>query len=78
MAVNTYTYKYRCERTEELLKSWVDKQSHNKCWFYPEIFRELCSLHRVYPSLPDLLPSQEEFKEGCDKYRRELYANIQM
>jgi hypothetical protein len=35
-----------------LLQKWVDQQSHDRCWYYPEIFRELCSVFGVQPTVP--------------------------
>lgn len=29
---------------KNLLSEWIHKQSHNRCWYYPDIFNKICEL----------------------------------
>lgn len=55
---------WRCDAAKEVLQEWVDKQGHERCWYYPEIFRKLCNILHVMPSKDPALPPLEEFKGG--------------
>lgn len=35
------------QRAKQLLESWIQKQGHEACWYYPDIFKELCILFDV-------------------------------
>jgi hypothetical protein len=57
---------------QELLQSWIDKQKHDRCWFYPDIFMQLCQLHGLTVNMtPDM--TEEEFEKGCAQFRKELF-----
>ena len=62
-------------KAKRILQKWVDRQGHERCWYYPEIFRELCNLFDIKISVDPNLPPEEEFKEGCNRYRKEEYAS---
>jgi hypothetical protein len=57
------------QQTKDLLQSWVDKQGHDRCWYYPEIFEQLCKLFEVVPTNYKRLPSRKAFEEGCRRYQ---------
>lgn len=63
-----------CEKTKEAIQEWMNQQGHNRCWYYPDIFKKLASLHSLEQTTPSNLPPLEEFKEGCTKYQSEEYA----
>lgn len=63
----------KVEAAREALQSWVDKQGHEQCWYYPEIFRELCEILEVEARRSPNLPPIEEFNVGCARYRNEIY-----
>lgn len=62
--------------TRSILQEWVDQQGHNRCWYYPELFRRLVALYGVEASKEPALPPEEEFKAGCNKYREEEYSKL--
>lgn len=64
----------RLKRAKEILQAWSNKQGHDKCHYYPEVFRELCILLGVRSPLP-VLPPKEEFIRGCQAYQEELYED---
>lgn len=57
-----------------LVQEWVDKQSHDKCWYYPDIFEAICKELDIEITNKNL-PSAEEFKLGCEKYRTDIYSD---
>ena len=62
-----------CEKTKILLKKWIDKQGHDRCWYYPDIFKEIIKIHNIKLDIQKNLPPLEEFKEGCRKYQEEEF-----
>lgn len=62
------------DQTRILLQNWIDKQGHERCWYYPDIFNELIKLYGIVPNNHPNLPTIEEFKEGCNKYQLEQFT----
>ena len=58
----------------QIVQSWLDKQGHDRCWYYPEIFTELSRALDLRGVKPPQLPSLAEFKAGCERYQREQYS----
>lgn len=58
---------------KELLQAWVDKQGHDRCWYYPEIFIAIARELDVDISEMPILPPRCEFEEGCRRYQDEQY-----
>lgn len=57
---------------ERLVRDWRDKQGHQACWYYPEIFREICKVLGVECHLVPSM-SRECFRAGCERYMDEVY-----
>lgn len=57
----------------DILQEWVNKQGHERCWYYPDIFSKLCKYLEVEENKIPLLPPKEEFRENCQKYEAEQY-----
>lgn len=57
----------------QVIQEWVDKQGHDRCWYYPELFRRLLDIYDIRPSKDPHLPKIEEFRAGCERYQREQY-----
>lgn len=57
----------------DIVKEWVGQQGHDRCWYYPELFRKLAALFGL-ENADRKLPPREEFKEGCHRYQREEYG----
>lgn len=66
-----YFSKY--EEVKIILKQWADLKGHNKCFHHPEILTKLCVLTNISIQNNPELPSEEEFKQGCEAYRKEIY-----
>lgn len=65
----------KIDQAKTLLHNWLNKQGHDRCWYYPEIFKELCSLFNVTMTVEPKLPPRSEFEKGCCKYQDEQYLN---
>ncbi|QQG40066.1 MAG: hypothetical protein HYS81_01500 [Candidatus Aenigmatarchaeota archaeon] len=64
----------RCDKAKRIIQEWTDKQGHERCWYYPDLFNRLAVLFSVKPTKNPSLPTLEEFREGCRRYQQEEYA----
>jgi hypothetical protein len=62
-------------RVRRLVQNWLDKQGHDRCWYYPEIFTELARALELQHIVlkPPQLPTLDEFRAGCERFQREEY-----
>lgn len=65
----------RFYEAKKIIQEWVDKQGHDRCWYYPDLFRRLALIFDVKASENPKLPPLDEFKKGCEKYQREEYRD---
>jgi transcriptional regulator with XRE-family HTH domain len=70
-------FEPRLEMAKTVLAEWQNQQGHNACWYYPDVFNSLCAILGVESKQPKSLPPEEEFKRGCRRYRREIYADLE-
>lgn len=63
----------KLEEAKAVLQEWADKQGHDRCWYYPEIFRKLCEIMGVTITKDMNLPPRAEFNMCCEQYEREVY-----
>lgn len=63
----------KLERVRGIVKRWAQARGHDRCWYYPELFMELCRELdiEVPPTCVEI--SEAEFKEGCNKFRKGLF-----
>lgn len=61
-------------KARSVIQEWMDKQGHDRCWYYPDLFMELATIFEVQPSKESGLPPLEEFKKGCERYQQEEYS----
>jgi len=67
----------KCDLVQDAVRRWLSKQEegHESCWYYPEIFIEICGIlgvgrgRRVSPTIPRL-----NFEMGCRRYQDEQYG----
>jgi len=57
-----------------VVQEFVDKQEHERCWYYPELFDRLTKIFGIAPTRNPELPSREEFERGCSRYQAEQYG----
>jgi hypothetical protein len=65
------------DRARAIVQQWVDEQGHERCWYYPDLFRELAALMDVTPTREPALPPRAEFERGCKRYQDEEYQDRQ-
>lgn len=63
----------KLDKIKKLIEDWINKQGHNRCWFYPEIFNKICEELGIQQVAPSCLPSRSDFEEGCRRYQNEQY-----
>ncbi|HLC55822.1 MAG TPA: hypothetical protein VJJ23_01150 [Candidatus Nanoarchaeia archaeon] len=68
--------KERLQKVKQVIQEWMNKQGHDRCWYYPELFNELIKILDIKPSKEPSLPPLKEFKKGCERYQEEEYKNI--
>ena len=64
----------RLAGARRIVQEWLDKQGHERCWYYPELFKQLASYLGVTPTTEPDLPPLLEFEEGCRRFQAEQYA----
>lgn len=62
-----------CNKAQQILQKWLDKQGHNRCWYYPDLFHKLADLLEVKASVEPKLPTRHEFEIGCKRYQEEQF-----
>lgn len=67
------TLEGKVERARAILQEWVEKQGHDRCWYYPDLFKELAEILEVPLTIDPKLPPLDEFKNGCERYQQEEY-----
>lgn len=63
-----------CAETRKIIQEWMDKQGHERCWYYPDLFTRLAGLFALTPKVEPGLPPREEFEEGCRRYQKEQFG----
>jgi len=66
------------EEAKTIIQEWIDKQGHDRCWYYPELFNKLVKVFEINLSKKPNLPPLEEFKKGCERYQKEEYSEIKI
>jgi hypothetical protein len=64
----------RLAEARRILQQWLDRQGHDRCWYYPDLFHQLAGCLGVTPAIDPDLPPLPEFEEGCRRYQAEQYA----
>ncbi len=59
---------------ERIVQEWTDKQGHDRCWYYPELYRRIADVLGIEQKLPPSLPPRTEFEHGCRRYQDEEYG----
>ena len=69
-----YNSKGRCSLAKEIIEEWVNKQGHDQCWYYPEIFKKLTLIFDAKIPKDIELPARDEFLRHCEIYCEEIYS----
>jgi len=66
-------YEAKFNEAKKIIQEWVDKQGHERCWYYPEMYVRLAEIYDVKATKMPELPPRKEFEEGCRRYQQEEY-----
>lgn len=64
----------KLDKIKQIVQEWLDKQGHDRCWYYPELFNKLAEVLDIKQRAPSCLPPRSEFMVGCHKYQDEQYG----
>jgi len=64
----------KLKQAKLIIQEWIDKQGHERCWYYPDLFNKLVKIFEIKISKDPSLPPLEEFKKGCEKYQKEEFS----
>lgn len=66
----------KLSKIKQIVLLWDSKEGHDRCWYYPELFKEIAQVLEIELNKSPQLPTLEEFKEGCCKYQKEQFTNV--
>lgn len=64
------------DRLVGLVKEWIGKQGHDRCWYYPDIFAKIAEVLGIPAADKPALPPRAEFEGGCSRYQQEQYGGL--
>jgi len=67
----------KCDQVQRILLDWTNKQGHERCWYYPNLFKQLMAIYDLPSGQETALPPLEEFKAGCERYQQEEYHSCE-
>ena len=71
----TGTMCEKCDEVKRIVEEWASKQGHDRCWYYPDLFRQITVALEIDIEDNSSLPPRCEFEEGCKKYQDEEYGS---
>lgn len=63
-----------CELLTLIVQEWVAQRGQARCWYYPDLFREICTALGVDPGHAGERPPRADFEAGCRRYQEEEYG----
>ena len=75
-ATNTHPAQFHLDIITARVQSWLDKQGHDRCWYYPEIFESIAEELDLARTIAPSLPPCAEFMKGCERYQAEQYSQV--
>jgi len=63
------------ESVRAIVQEWLDKQGHERCWYYPELFNKLKDALNMKSQVDPALPTRQEFENGCKRFQIEEFGN---
>jgi hypothetical protein len=64
----------RLAEARRILQEWLDRQGHDRCWYYPDVFTRLAGCLDVTATVGPGLPPRAEFEAGCRRYQDEEFG----
>jgi len=66
----------KVEKIKSIIYEWTNKQGHESCWYYPDVFHQIANIVGIKVGTPAVIP-REEFCKGCKRYQEDLYGREQ-
>ena len=66
--------KLKLEAIAGKIREWDRKQGHDRCHYYPELFREIAEIAGVDLTSEPYVPTREQMEEGCRMFVAEQFA----
>lgn len=60
----------KLQQIQQVILEWDNKQGHDRCWYYPDLFQRIAAIVGVQLTHTPQLPTRAEFEEGCRRYQR--------
>lgn len=61
------------DKVKNIVKEFINKQGHEKCWYYPDLFKSLVEVLGVKIQITEL-PDREAFEAGCREYQDSIFG----
>lgn len=61
------------QQIKDVVQDWLDKQGHERCWYYPDLFKKIMDILEIKVPEPQL-PPRQEFEEGCRRFQNQEYG----
>lgn len=64
----------KSELVKAQVQEWLNKQGHDSCWYYPDVFTEIAkTLDIEIKNINRMLPVRKEFNANCEKFECDVY-----
>ena len=64
-----------CEQVKQEVELWSSQQSHDRCWYYPDVFAKIAEIVGAKVDQPKGLPPLHEFKDGCCRFQKSEFGD---
>jgi len=64
----------KLKQIRSVVEEWANKQGHDRCWYYPDLFHQIAVILDVELPKTPVLPPRVEFEEGCRRYQNEEFG----
>lgn len=61
---------------KRIIEEWNSYQGHSCCWFYPDLIKKIAKILKVKIKVNVGEITEDEFRCGCERYRKEIYGKI--
>lgn len=65
----------KCDQVRAAVLAWANKQGHDQCWYYPEIFMTIAGILDIPLQIKPELPPRREFREQCQQWESVIYSD---
>jgi len=64
----------KLEQIRQVILEWDGKTGHDRCWYYPDLFKKIADILDIKLTQTPALPSRGEFEDGCRQYQDEEFG----